>query len=275
MNIFIIAIIGIIAFLIIFFALFPPQNDGSLIPQIIIKPEHYAIEITELKATYLVGEPYSFSYILYGFGDPCGGIHITFPINKTDSSSTGWIPSCLKTIQTDFVSDMKKTYGVTYGHIALQEAGNYTVKVEFEKGSNGPTIVTKSFLVSDDVPTGYDILSVFEIVKDDTTFDVKYDIKGGTVEDMVYSNNTNSLLITIDSTDKGNLTLSIPRNLLDAKMDYCPPRLDNPPDDKFFVILDGEEIWYDEILTTNEIRVLQLKFAENSTKLEIIGVCLI
>ena len=159
MNIFIIAIIGIVAFLVMFFALFPPQNDGSLIPQVIIKPEHYDIEITGLKETYLVGEPYSFSYILYGFGDPCGGIHITFPINKTDSSGTGSIPSCLKTIQTDFVLDMKKTYGTTYGHIALQEAGNYTVKITFEKGSNGPTITTKSFLVVDNVSTGYDTLS--------------------------------------------------------------------------------------------------------------------
>lgn len=275
MNLFIIAIIGITAFLAMFFVLFPPQNDGSLIPQVIIKQEHYAIEITELKDTYLIGEPYSFSYILSGFGDPCGGTMITYPINKTDSSGTGSIPSCVKTIQTDFVSDMKKTYGITYGHIALQEAGNYTVKVTFEKGSNGPTAATKSFLVVDDVPTGYDILSVFEIVKDDTTFDVEYDIKGGTVEDMVYSNNTNSLLITIDSTDKGNLILSIPRNLLDAKMDYCPPRLINPLDDRFFVILDGEEIWYDEILTTSKIRTLQIQFLENTTKMEILAACLI
>jgi hypothetical protein len=165
-NIFIITIIGIVVFLTIFFVLFPPQNDGSFIPQVIIKPEHYDIEITGLKDTYLVGEPYSFSYILYGFGDPCGGIHITFPINKTDSSGTGWIPSCLKTIQTDFVLDVKKTYGTTYGHIALQESGNYTVKVTFEKGANGPTVATKSFLVVDVAPTDHDILDKKPFVAD-------------------------------------------------------------------------------------------------------------
>ena len=137
-----------------FFVLFPPPNDGSLIPHVIIKPEHYAIEITGLQDTYLVGEPYSFSYILYGFGDPCGGIHITFPINKTDSAGTGWIPSCLKTIQRDFVLDIRKDQGTTYGHIALQETGNYTVTVQFEKGSNGPTVATKNFLVVDVVPRG-------------------------------------------------------------------------------------------------------------------------
>ena len=166
MNIFIIAIVGIVAFLAIFFVLFPPQNDGSLIPQIIIKPEHYAIEITELKETYLVGESYSFSYILYGFGDPCGGIYITYPINKTDSSGTGFIPSCLKTIQTDFVLDIRKDQGTTYGHIALQESGNYAVKVTFEKESNGPTVATKSFLVVDVAPTDHDILDKKSFVAD-------------------------------------------------------------------------------------------------------------
>lgn len=113
----------------------------------ISKPEHYSIEITELKETYLLGETFSFSYILSGFGDPCGGIFITFPVNKTDSSGTGWIPSCLKTIPSDFVLDVKKTYGTTYGHIALQENGNYTVKVTFEKGINGPTLAEKSFIM--------------------------------------------------------------------------------------------------------------------------------
>lgn len=109
--------------------------------------EHYSIEITGLSETYFVGEPYSFSYTLYGFGDPCGGTLVTFPINKTNNVSTGSIPSCAKTIQTDFVLDVKKTYGTTYGHIDLQETGVYTVRVEFEKGVGGPTVAEKSFTV--------------------------------------------------------------------------------------------------------------------------------
>lgn len=133
-----IIIVGIIITISIIFA---------LTFEVPFEKEHYEIKITGLKDVYLVGERYDFSYILYGFGDPCGGISITFPINKTDSAGTGWIPSCLKTIPTDFVLDVKKTYGTTYGHIALQEAGNYTIKVTFEKGSDGLTVATKSFLV--------------------------------------------------------------------------------------------------------------------------------
>jgi hypothetical protein len=142
-NIFILAIIGISITSAGIFGIFMSGEN----PIISFPVEHYEIKITGLKDTYFVGEPYSFSYILSGFGDPCGGILIIFPINKTDTVSTGWIPSCLKTIQTDFTLDIKKTHGTTYGHIALQEAGNYTVMVQFEKGDNGPTITEKRFTV--------------------------------------------------------------------------------------------------------------------------------
>lgn len=117
--------------------------------------------------------------------------------------------------------------------------------------------------------------SIFEVPKGDRVFDVEYHIKGGMVKDMVFSNNTNSLLVTIDSTDKGSLILSIPRNLLDAKFDYCPPHQTNPPDDRFIVLLDREEALYDEILTTPEKRTLQIQFAKNAAKIEVIATCLI
>ena len=115
----------------------------------------------------------------------------------------------------------------------------------------------------------------FEVAKDNMIFDVSYAIKGGIVEDMIFSKNTNSLLVKIDSTDKGNLTLGMPRNLLDAKFDYCIPIKSNPTDDTFIVLLDGEEIAYDEIATTNESRTLQIPFLENSTKIEVVATCLI
>lgn len=117
--------------------------------------------------------------------------------------------------------------------------------------------------------------SIFEVPKDDRIFDVEYAIKGGMVKDMVFRNSTNSILVTIDSIDEGSLSLSIPRSLLDSKSDYCPPHQTNPPDDRFFVLLDGKEILYDEILTTPEKRTLQIPFANNATKIEVIGICLI
>jgi hypothetical protein len=144
-------IIGIVIILAIIFGVLIIIDSG-------LRPfkEHYQIEITGLKETYLVGEPYSFSFILSGYGYSCGGMSITWPINKTNNLNDGWIPGCTQSLLSDFVYDEKKEHGRTYGHIALQESGNYTVKVTFEKGSNGPTVATKSFLVVDDVSTDYD-----------------------------------------------------------------------------------------------------------------------
>ncbi len=117
--------------------------------------------------------------------------------------------------------------------------------------------------------------SIFEVPKNDRIFDVEYGIRGGMVKDMVFSNKTNSLLVTIDSTGKGILSLSIPRSLLHARFDYYPPRQTNPPDDLFIVLLDGEEVAYDEILTTPEKRTLQIQFDKNAAKIEVIDTCLI
>ncbi|MBI5146083.1 MAG: hypothetical protein HZA84_02560 [Thaumarchaeota archaeon] len=117
--------------------------------------------------------------------------------------------------------------------------------------------------------------SIFEVPKDDGIFDVGYGIRGGVVKYMVLKNNTNSLLVTIDSTDNGSLILSIPRSLLDARFDYCPPHQINPPDDRFIVLLDREEAVYDEIQTTPEKRTLQIQFTKNAAEIEVIAACLI
>ncbi len=143
MNVFILAIIGIIIVSVIIFGIFMTGEN----PIIQFPTEHYSITITGLKDTYLVGEPYSFSYVLSGFGNPCGSKMITFPINKTHDGGTGSSASCLKSFPTNFILDVKETYGTTYGHIALTEAGNYTVRVQFEKGNNGQTIAEKTFMV--------------------------------------------------------------------------------------------------------------------------------
>jgi hypothetical protein len=142
-NIFIVAIIGIFLTSVFVFVVFM-YGDKSTTQ---FSKEHYTITITGLKDAYLVGEPYSFSYVLSGFGTSCGSKVITFPINKTHNAFEGSSASCLRTFPTNFVLDIKEIYGTTYGHIALQETGNYTVRIQFEKGDDGPTVAEKTFAV--------------------------------------------------------------------------------------------------------------------------------
>lgn len=123
---------------------------------------------------------------------------------------------------------------------------------------------------------------VFEVVKDNKIFDVKYTIKGSIVQDMIYDTGESSILITMDAVDKGILTITIPRILIDAKLDYCPPQKGNSPDDMFFVLVNEgvydfgigyKEIFYKEILTTSESRTLEIAFLQNTTNIQIIGSC--
>ena len=125
---------------------------------------------------------------------------------------------------------------------------------------------------------------VFEVVKDATTFDVGYLLTGGTIQDMTYDADANLILITMDATDKDILTITLPRDLIDAKVDHCPPHEEDSQDDVFFILVNEgvydfgigyKEIRHKEILTTSESRTLQIPFLQNTTSMEIIGTCYI
>ncbi|MCV0392790.1 MAG: DUF4362 domain-containing protein [Nitrosopumilus sp.] len=122
-------------------------SDGF--PGQIPEREYYEIEITGLKDIYLMGEQYDFSYIISGYGYPCGSKKVSFPdehgeITKIISSS-----SCIAGVpMEEFVFDIKKELGTTFGHITLQNPGTYTVTVTFDRPSQYfPTTVSKEFRV--------------------------------------------------------------------------------------------------------------------------------
>ena len=71
-----------------------------------------------------------------------------------------------------------------------------------------------------------------------------------------------SLLIYIQATDDGSITLTIPRTILDASI--------NDGDDEFFVLVDGEEVDFEEITTSTD-RTLTIEFSAGAEQIEIIG----
>ncbi|WP_420545534.1 hypothetical protein [Nitrosopumilus sp.] len=95
-----------------------------------------------------------------------------------------------------------------------------------------------------------------------STFNIPYSITVGTVNDAIPVCDSASIIVTFDSDKTGELTLEIPRNLLDAKLDGV--------DDEFFVILDGEEIPYEET-SKNHSREIMILFESGPHELEIIA----
>jgi predicted secreted protein with PEFG-CTERM motif len=72
----------------------------------------------------------------------------------------------------------------------------------------------------------------------------------------------NSLIVSIDATNDGSLTLTIPRSVLDATI--------NGEDDDFFVLVDGEEVDFEETMSSTD-RTLTIAFSAGAEEIEIIG----
>ena len=91
---------------------------------------------------------------------------------------------------------------------------------------------------------------------------IGYTITGGKLLSIMPDVEANSLIVSIDATSDGSLTLTIPRSVLDATM--------NGEDDDFFVLIDGEEVDFEETTSATN-RVLTIAFPAGAEEIEIIG----
>ena len=96
----------------------------------------------------------------------------------------------------------------------------------------------------------------------DSTDLISYEITNAKLLNVIPDLNAVSLLIYIETTDAGSITLTIPRTVLDASI--------NEGDDEFFVLVDGEEVDFEEI-RTSENRTLTIDFLAGTEQIEIIG----
>ncbi len=94
------------------------------------------------------------------------------------------------------------------------------------------------------------------------SFQVGYDITGGTITDMTINPQDTSLIVSLQSSTDGNLTLTLPRSLIDAK--------DGANDDNFFVLVDGADTDFAENKTSTD-RTITVGIPQDTTQVEVIG----
>ncbi|MDE1867432.1 MAG: PEFG-CTERM sorting domain-containing protein, partial [Thaumarchaeota archaeon] len=100
---------------------------------------------------------------------------------------------------------------------------------------------------------------------DGTNVSVKYSITNGKVLDIKADTNSKSLIVTIQTTGDGALTIDMPRSLIDAKKT-------DGTDDQYFVLNDGQENdQFQETSNTATDRTLQIPFTNGTSQIEIIG----
>jgi len=103
------------------------------------------------------------------------------------------------------------------------------------------------------------------VVKDTQSgqsFTVNYNLSGGTVSDISISPQDTSLLVSMNSSDDGNLTMTMPRALIDAKT--------STGDDQFFVLVDGADTDFTENKTTTD-RTISVSIPAGTEQVEVIG----
>ena len=126
-------------------------------------------------------------------------------------------------------------------------------------------------------PYNYDSY-YFDIVKGGLTYSVfAHDSSGAgnVVSKIQYHEDASSLLIDLPRTNSGQLFIEIPRMLLDAKFARCDETTDESPDDTFFTLVDGEEVEYKEVFTTDTYRTLDIPFKKSIKQIEVLAGCLI
>ena len=150
------------------------------------------------------------------------------------------------------------TYSTTIsaGGALWQAAGPYTITAQYGSQDRQAT-TTFNFSGSKGIQNTFPV--------DGTNFTLPYSITNGKVIDIKADTQSKSLIVTIQTTGDGTLTLTMPRALIDAKKT-------DGTDDKYFVLNDDQENdGFQEIGTTSTDRTLSIPFTDGTTKIEIIG----
>jgi len=154
----------------------------------------------------------------------------------------------------------------TYSHTVLAEGplwnkqGDYIVRVSYGEGN-----IAESEFSYTPKSEKMETTTNFEVDAGSYgTFDVKYTIKGGTVKDMVVDSEIFALIVQIDVTDEGTISLDLPREFIGAEKQ-------NGKDDTFIILIDGVEVAYQESVVLSESRVITINFEQNDSDIEIIG----
>jgi predicted secreted protein with PEFG-CTERM motif len=155
----------------------------------------------------------------------------------------------------------------------MKTEGIYTIKVQYGEESTttsfefgGVVNILSNEIeesIVDDPVIVNSIVTATTITVQKSTDLVGYEITNGKLINVIPDIDAKSLLIDIEALDDGSITLTIPRSVLDATIN------DNE-DDEFFVLVDGEEVDFEEIITSTD-RTLTIEFLAGSEQIEIIG----
>jgi len=162
--------------------------------------------------------------------------------------------------QLDVGTDGTFSITLTAGGVLWKSQGTYTIIVTY--GATGANIKTAEATFDFGGTTGIGATPTSGQSLTVEGFGVGFQITGGNIISITPDIDQSSLIIEIEAVDDGELTITLPRELIDAKF--------NGDDDDFFVLVDAEEVDFDETKTDLE-RTLTIGFPAGTEEIEIIG----
>jgi len=235
-------------------ALFTILVTGSVASQAFAQELVDAVTVSTDKEAYEDGETITVSGAVR---ERLSGYDITIKVVAPNGN--------LVTVKQIPISD-EKTFGIdlTAGGPLWSSAGTYTVMVlygtenrtaeaSFEFGGSGSATGIKG--------------PRFNLANPEDGA-VGYKITGGKILSITPDVEAKSLIVEIETTSDGEVTLIIPRSILDSRLG---PDGISGEDDSFMVLIDGEEAEFNETETTSEFRTVTIPFEDGATQIEIIG----
>ena len=166
------------------------------------------------------------------------------------------VGNIIKIDQVELGTDRTYSTTLTAGGALWQAAGTYEVLVQF--GSKDRSVQT-TFEFSGSSGGGN------TIQVDGTNMTVKYSITNGKVLGIKADTQSKSLIVAIQTTGNGVLTITLPRALIDSKNN-------GGVDEQYVVLTDGQESMdFQETTTTAAERTLTIPFEDGTQEIEIIG----
>lgn len=209
-----------------------------------------AISVTTDKNTYKDGDKITISGSTQDYiSDTPITLKITSPIGNI-----------VQFAQLSLGNDRTFSTSITATGALWHEAGAYQVIVQY--GSKDRTAQTTfQFGGSAGGPGG----GGNTINVDGTNLSLKYSITNGKVLGIKADIQSKSLIVSIQTTGDGVLTVTLPRAMINATSA-------TGQDDKYYVLVDGqEESGFQEISTTPTDRTLSIPFSDGTQEIEIIG----
>jgi len=155
--------------------------------------------------------------------------------------------------------DRKFSTELTAGGSLMKAEGTYTITVQYGSKSR---IAETTFSFGGSSTTGPGNITGTTVKIEGSDELIGYKITGGRLINIMPDVDAHSLIVTIEATSDGTLTITIPRSVMDATIDGV--------DDSYFVLVDGEEVDFEETKTSKD-RTLTIQFPAGAEEIEIIG----